>query len=69
MLSLYLLLLGFGLFMLWRGWRITEEIYQIATVSTGAVALIWGFAISPDELQMILEALSLGWLRLGQKSK
>ncbi|MEM8809358.1 MAG: hypothetical protein AAF921_19920 [Cyanobacteria bacterium P01_D01_bin.44] len=67
MLSLHLLLFGFGLLMVWRGWRMTEEVYHIATVSTGAVALIWGFAISPDEIQMTLEALSLGWLKLGRK--
>ena len=51
---------GIGIIAVWLGFRIAEAVHQIALVSTGAIALTWGFFISPDELQLALAAASLG---------
>jgi TRAP-type C4-dicarboxylate transport system permease small subunit len=56
----HLLLIGLGIAAVWIGFRIAEEVYKIALISTGAIAFAWGFAASPAELQFALEALSLG---------
>lgn len=58
----FLILFAVGAMALWLGLRIAEEVYQIALMSTGAIAMVWGFFISPEELQWVLEALSLGGL-------
>ncbi|NER83376.1 MAG: hypothetical protein F6K42_28255 [Leptolyngbya sp. SIO1D8] len=60
MVFAYLVLFLIGILAVWLGIRVAEEVYQIALVSTGAIALTWGFFISPDELQFALEAASLG---------
>lgn len=58
----YLALFAVGIVAVWLGLRIAEEVFQIALVSTGAIALTWVFLISPDELQLLLGAVSLGGL-------
>lgn len=58
----YLVLIGIGLGVMWLGFKIAEEVMQIALVSTGAIALVWGFAIAPSEIQLVLETLSIGGL-------
>ncbi|MGD1942125.1 MAG: hypothetical protein ACFB0G_12505 [Leptolyngbyaceae cyanobacterium] len=62
----YLALFGVGLLTLWLAFRIAEEVVQIALVSTGTIALLFGFFHSPAELQFAVEAVSLGggWLTL-----
>ncbi|MBD0268217.1 MAG: hypothetical protein ICV77_07970 [Cyanobacteria bacterium Co-bin8] len=62
MILSHLILIGLGVVIIWLGFKIAEEVYQIALISTGAIAFAWGFAISPAELQFVLEALSLGGL-------
>ncbi|MBD2258146.1 hypothetical protein [Pseudanabaena sp. FACHB-2040] len=62
MILSHLILIGLGVVIIWLGFKIAEEVYQIALISTGAIAFAWGFAISPVELQFALEALSLGGL-------
>lgn len=70
MVAVYLLMIGIGVLIVWLGFKIAEEVFQIALISTGAIAIAWGFAIAPTELQVLVEALSLGGLvrwRLGDR--
>jgi hypothetical protein len=62
----YLIAIGVGLFTLWLALCVAEEVFQIALVSTGAIALLIGFVNAPSELQLALEAASLGggWITL-----
>ena len=62
----YLALFGVGLFTMWLALRIAEEVMRIALVSTGAIFILLGFFHSPAELQVAVEAVSLGggWLTL-----
>ena len=62
----YLIAIGVGILAIWLAFRIAEEVFQIALVSTGAIALIFGFFNAPEELQFALEAASLGggWITL-----
>ncbi|ASC71470.1 hypothetical protein XM38_024220 [Halomicronema hongdechloris C2206] len=60
MVIAHLILIALGLAVIWLGVKIAEEVYQIALISTGAIAFAWGFAIAPEELQMTVEALSVG---------
>lgn len=58
----HLILIGLGIFVIWLGFKIAEEVYQIALISMGAITFAWGFAIAPADLQFAVEALSLGSL-------
>lgn len=58
----YLLLISLGIVTIWLGFKIAEEVYQIALISTGVLTVTWGFAIAPAEVQIAVEALSLGGL-------
>ncbi|MEM6436311.1 MAG: hypothetical protein AAF773_21060 [Cyanobacteria bacterium P01_D01_bin.115] len=62
----YLALFGGGLCTIWVAFRLAEEVIRIALVSTGAIAMLFGFFHSPAELQVAVEAVSLGggWLTL-----
>mgnify|MGYP001793391003 CR=1 FL=1 len=62
----YLALFGVGLFTMWLAFRMAEEVIRIALVSTGAIAMLLGFLNSSAELQVAVEAVSLGggWLTL-----
>ncbi|HEY9881031.1 MAG TPA: hypothetical protein V6D29_21405 [Leptolyngbyaceae cyanobacterium] len=62
MLIAYLLLISLGIVAIWLGFKIAEEVYQIALISTGVLTVTWGFAIAPAEVQIAVEALSLGGL-------
>ncbi|MGD1927698.1 MAG: hypothetical protein ACFB12_02215 [Leptolyngbyaceae cyanobacterium] len=66
MMLAYLALFGVGLGSIWLAFRIAEEVIRIALVSTGAIAMLFGFFHSPAELQFAVEAVSLGggWLTL-----
>lgn len=66
----YLVAIAVGLLTLWLAFRIAEEVFQIALVSTGAIALLFGFFNAPEELQFALEAASLGggWMTLRSRT-
>ncbi|NJL88259.1 MAG: hypothetical protein HC886_23575 [Leptolyngbyaceae cyanobacterium SM1_1_3] len=51
----YLILLAIGFAMLLASIRIREEVLVIATTVTGLVFLVWGFALTPASLQLIVE--------------
>ncbi|NEQ27094.1 MAG: hypothetical protein F6K28_50420 [Microcoleus sp. SIO2G3] len=53
----YLLLLAAGGLCLMLGWRTSDEIYRIAGLVGGALFCLWGTAIAPPALQLLLELL------------
>jgi hypothetical protein len=53
----YLLLLASGVVCLSIGWTTSEEIYRIAALVAGALFCLWGTAIAPPILQILLEIL------------
>jgi 4-hydroxybenzoate polyprenyltransferase len=57
MSSLVLLLIGLGTFFF--ALRSKEEIHRIATMVTGTIFLIWGFALAPLPFQLAFEIISV----------
>jgi hypothetical protein len=55
----YLMLLLAGLGIVWFGLKTREEIYQIAAAIAAAILLIWGFALTPLPLQLLVEAIAV----------
>lgn len=53
----YLFFLITGAAYLAIGWTTSEEIYWIAALVAGAIFCIWGTAIAPPILQLLLEVL------------
>lgn len=56
---IYLILLGLGLSIIWLGLRTKDEIYRLGAVISGAIVLVWGFAETPTQLQVLIEAIAL----------
>jgi hypothetical protein len=55
----YLIFLLSGLGIIWIGLRTGEEIVRIAAAIAGAILLIWGFALTPLPLQLLVEIVSV----------
>jgi len=53
----YLVLLAVGLVVIWFGLKIKDDVLMIGSAITGALLLIWGFALTPSQLQLIVEIL------------
>lgn len=53
----YLILLAIGLGLIWVGLRAKEEVLRITAVVSGAIFLIWGFALAPLQFQLLIAAL------------
>jgi Ca2+/Na+ antiporter len=56
---IYLILLGLGLSIIWLGLRTKDEIYRLGAVIGGAIFLVWGFALTPSQFQVLFEAIAL----------
>jgi len=50
----YLFLLAAGLLFIWIGLKTKEEVLRIAAVVTSSIFLIWGFALTPLHLQLLI---------------
>jgi VIT1/CCC1 family predicted Fe2+/Mn2+ transporter len=59
MTATYLILLAVGIGIIWVGLRSKDEVYRLASGVTGAIFLIWGFALTPSQLQFLVEAITL----------
>ncbi len=55
----YLILLGLGLSIIWLGLKAKDEIYRLGAVIGGAIVLVWGFASTPTQFQVLFEAIAL----------
>ncbi|MBE9177940.1 hypothetical protein IQ268_04995 [Oculatella sp. LEGE 06141] len=55
----YLLFLALGLGIVWFGWQTKEEVLRLAAAISGAIFLIWGFAITPLPFQLLVEVLAV----------
>ena len=66
----YLGFIAVGLGVIWLALQVAEEVFQIALVSTGAIAFLFGFFSAPEELQFAVEAASLGggWVTLRNRT-
>jgi hypothetical protein len=53
----YLVLLAVGLVVIWFGLKTKDDVLMIGAAITGALLLIWGFALTPFQLQLIVEIL------------
>jgi len=59
MTATYLILLAVGIGIIWVGLRAKDEVYRLASGVTGAIFLIWGFALTPSQFQFLVEAIAL----------
>lgn len=57
MSSLLLVLIGFGIFFL--AWKSQDEINRITAMFSGTISRIWGLALAPLSLQLLIEIVSL----------
>ncbi|PSB13303.1 hypothetical protein C7B61_09520 [filamentous cyanobacterium CCP1] len=55
----FLVWLAIGLGMIWLSRKTKEDIPVIATAVSGAISLIWGFAIAPLPFQMAIEIVGI----------
>jgi hypothetical protein len=63
MLSTYLVLLVIGAIAIGLGGRLKEEVYRLATITTGLIALIWGYSGSPSIVQLLFAGFFLSFSR------
>lgn len=59
MLLTYLLFLAVGMGLVWVSLKFKDDVYRLATAVTGAILIVWGFALTPLQLQLPIEALVL----------
>lgn len=51
--------------MVWGRWlTIIDEIYSLAVYTTGVLILIFGLAMAPGHIPILLGTVTLGWLQL-----
>lgn len=55
----YLIFLAIGFGTMWLSRRANDDIPVIGTALSGAICLIWGFAIAPLPFQMAIEILAV----------
>ena len=55
----YLILLGIGLSIIWLGLKTKDEVYRLGAVIGGAIFLVWGFALTPTQFKVFMEAIAL----------
>ncbi len=53
----YLILLAIGLVITWTGLKTTDEVLRIAAAVSGVLFIIWGLALTPLQLQLLIAAL------------
>ncbi|MBW4647222.1 MAG: hypothetical protein KME06_00760 [Kastovskya adunca ATA6-11-RM4] len=63
MLPTYIVLLAIGLGIIWTGIKVCDQVYAIAVVVSGVILLIWGLAIAPLPMQLLIELLAIVLLR------
>jgi hypothetical protein len=60
MFGTYLIFFVAGLGIILAGLRTREEVFRIAAAVSGAVFMIWGFALTPPQFQLFIEILLVG---------
>ncbi len=55
----YLILWAVGLGIIWLSLKTKDEVYRLGAVVAAAIFLIWGFALTPSQLQFLMEAIAL----------
>jgi hypothetical protein len=62
MVLMQILLLGTGLWSVWTGLKVCEQVHRIALTLTGLLVVIWGLTLAPLWIQIGIEILlvSLG---------
>lgn len=57
MLLTNVILLSVGLWAIWTGLKVCEQVYGITLILTGLIVLGWGLTFSPLWLQIVVELL------------
>ncbi|MDY7013087.1 MAG: xanthine/uracil/vitamin C permease [Cyanobacteriota bacterium] len=60
MLSIYFFLLLIGAIAIFVKLYVRDEVHHLAAISTGAIAFIWGFSVSPPPVKLLMGAMALG---------
>jgi Na+/H+-dicarboxylate symporter len=60
MLSIHLFLLLIGFAVIWLRLNDRDEVHDLAALSAGAIALVWGFVVSPLPIQLLMSIAALG---------
>lgn len=61
MLLALILLLAAGLWAVWTGLKVCEQVHGIALVLSGLILVIWGLTLAPLWLQVIVEILLISF--------
>jgi hypothetical protein len=69
MFPMYLLPLAFAIGATWVFVKTSEDISAVLAAATALISIIWGFAISPWPLQLLLLVILLGFERLYLKKR
>lgn len=63
MMVVNIILLGIGLWAVWAGLKLCEQVHGIALVLTGLILIVWGLALAPLWLQICVELLLISSVR------
>ncbi|AFZ31686.1 hypothetical protein Glo7428_3200 [Gloeocapsa sp. PCC 7428] len=55
----HLVFLAIGLGLVWVSIKFKDDVYRLATAISGAILIVWGFALTPLQFQLPIEALVL----------
>lgn len=67
MLATHFILLVIGAIAIALGLRLKEEVYRLAIVAAGSIALIWGYSWSPSTIQLLLAVVALSYYRFSRQ--
>lgn len=65
---LILLAVSVGCAVLGRYLKPADEVYALALYATSILSALWGFAVTPAPVQLVLTILILGWLQVIPRS-
>jgi len=55
----HLIFLVVGIGLVWISIKFKDDVYRLATAISGAIFIVWGFALTPLQFQLPIEALVL----------
>ncbi|MBW4496201.1 MAG: hypothetical protein KME26_24630 [Oscillatoria princeps RMCB-10] len=64
MFPIYLIALAMSLGAIWVFFKTSQEVYTVLAAAVGIICFIWGFALAPWHLQLLLVVILLVLERL-----
>ncbi|PPS43995.1 hypothetical protein [Chroococcidiopsis sp. TS-821] len=55
----HLVFLTLGMGLVWVSVKVKNDVYRLAIAISGAISIVWGFALTPLQFQLPIEALVL----------